>query len=270
MAEISRVGQRGRVSVPRPAVMNTAVAGESTSALCQQPRGLIALALPPRVAPGTPPTLPPSGDFVLAGTARVAGTADFALNIRDSRRALVDSAAVPVVAAAQPAPRMLVVAGAAGPDLKYLRRWAKDAGILLGTSIAAGGGLDVGDAPARLDAASLARLDLLVLDERSWATLSPAERGGVLAAVRGGLGLVLRVTGPVADATRRQWAALGLAIGDTSQPLRLAAAGPELTRLRLAALPGDTVPLLRDTADAPIAVTAAAAAKTNRAFMIVP
>jgi hypothetical protein len=246
------------------------------------PRGLQALALPPQVAPGATfrvggtvggvpggrvelrdpagraigsATLSESSAFVLAGTARVAGSADFSLRIRDAGGTLLETAAVPVVAVVAPAPRLLVVAGAAGPDLKYLRRWAIDAGVALGTSIAAGGGLDVGDAPARLDPATLARLDLLVLDERSWTTLSGGDRSNVLAAVRGGLGVVLRVTGPVSDPTRRQWAALGLPLGNAPGLLRLPGAAPdaavEMTRLPLGAAPSDTAALLEDIAGAP-------------------
>ena len=89
------------------------------------------------------------------------------------------------------------------------------------TSIAAGNGLDIGDAPPRLDAASLAKLDLLILDERSWAAIGAGGRTHVLNAVRGGLGVLLRVTGPLPDATRREWAALGFAADDATSPLRL-------------------------------------------------
>ncbi|WP_426162924.1 carboxypeptidase regulatory-like domain-containing protein [Sandarakinorhabdus sp. DWP1-3-1] len=244
------------------------------------PPGLHALALPPATAPGAAfrvggnvggvpggsvalhdpagavvatAVLPASGDFDLAGIARVAGPADFTLRISDTAKRLVEATTIPVVAAVAPPPRVLVVAGAAGPDLKYLRRWASDAGLNLTASIAAGAGLDIGDAPARLDAGTLARTDLLVLDERSWGTLSGGQRGSVLAAVRGGMGLVLRVTGPVPDATRRQWAALGLPLGQAVVPVRLA--GGEATpaaALQLGALPPDTIALGRDPAGAPM------------------
>lgn len=244
------------------------------------PRGLQVLAPPGAVAPGVSfrvgghvggvpggsvqlrdpagtvvatAVLPSSGDFELAGTARVAGPADFSLRVSDAAKTLIETAIVPVDAMVAAPPRVLVAAGAAGPDLKYLRRWASDAGIMLSASVAAGAGLDIGDAPARLDSGTLARQDLLVLDERSWAALSGGERGAVLAAVRGGLGLVLRVTGPVPDATRRQWAALGLPLGQTVATVRLAGAGDVgATALRLGALPRDTVALDRDAAGAPL------------------
>ena len=244
------------------------------------PRGLIALILPPQTAPGAGfrvsgavnevpggraelidpagqttavTALTPQGSFVLTGTSRIAGPADFALRIRDARGRLVETAAVPLITAVQPPPRILVVAGSAGPDLKYLRRWASDAGIDLKASIAAGSGLDIGDAPPRLDATSLAALDLLILDERSWASLTPGQRTSILAATRSGLGLMLRVTGPVPDAVRRAWAALGLPLGDTGVPFKLAATSPELTRAALIAAPG-ALPLLIDSANTPVAL----------------
>ena len=263
-----------------------------TPDLAPLPRGLVALAIPAAVAPGsnfsiagsandlaggTAELLDPAGavaatapltaagNFRLAATARVAGPADFRLRLRDSRRAVVETAAVPVIVAVQTPPKILVVAGAAGPDLKYLRRWATDAGLDLRTSIAAGAGLDVGDAPARLDPSSLSRLDLLVLDERSWAGLGAGGRANVISAVRSGLGVVLRITGPIADETRRQWANLGLPIGETTEPFLRAAPGipansgsgaqttPQLTRQSPVAASGDTVKLLENPANPPIA-----------------
>lgn len=236
------------------------------------PRGLVALAPPTTVSPGAAfhvggsvhdvpggsatlfdpagaavarAPLSASGDFSLSATARAAGPAEFSLRITDRNQRLVETATVPVVAAETPASRILVVAGAAGPDLKYLRRWASDAGLDLGASIAAGSGLDIGDAPPRLDAASLARLDLLVLDERSWAAMGAGSRAAVLNAVRAGLGLVLRVTGPLPDATRREWTALGFRTDDASAPLRLAPETPALTRLGLAGS-NETAPLVKD------------------------
>jgi hypothetical protein len=118
---------------------------------------------------------------------------------------------------------MLVAAGAPGPELKFLQRWAADAGLAAAFAIEAGGGVVLGGSDARLDAARLARLDVLVLDERRWAALSGGERAAVRAAVAGGLGLVLRVTGPVPDAVRRDWAGLAPALaGSEAAPRRLA------------------------------------------------
>ncbi len=241
-------------------------------------RGLVALGVPGIVAPGASfrvggsvndvaggrvdlldpagrvvasAALAKSGDFGLAARAGAAGPATFTLRIVDAGRRLVESAVVPVVAADMPQPRMLVIAGSAGPDLKYLRRWATDSGIAIGTSIAAGNGLDIGDAPPRLDAAGLAALDLLVIDERSWAAMNAGDRARVIAAVRAGLGVVLRITGPVAEPVRRDWAALGFAVDDAARPLRLDTAGLALTQVA-AVSGGDAVPLLRDASGGPV------------------
>jgi hypothetical protein len=243
------------------------------------PRGLVALTAPPTVAPGAPfrvggsvhdvpggrvdlldpagravagTPLAASGDFALSATARAAGPAEFSLRITDRGGRRVETAIVPVVATEVVQPRLLIVAGAAGPDLKYLRRWAADAGIAIGSSIAAGNGLDLGDAPPRLDAANLVRLDLLVLDERSWAALTMGERARVLAAVQAGLGLVLRVTGPLPDATRREWAALGFALDDATRPVRLPGNAVPLTRLAAGPARADAAPLLRDATGNPV------------------
>lgn len=245
------------------------------------PRGLVSLAVPPAVAPGASfrvggsvhdvpggrvdlldpaghvvagAALTTTGDFTLAATAGAAGPAEFTLRITDRSRRIVETAIVPVVAAEAAQPRVLVIAGSAGPDLKYLRRWGADAGIAIGTSIAAGNGLDIGDAPPRLDATSLAKLDLLVLDERSWAALSSTSRAQVLAAVRSGLGVVLRITGPVPAPVRQEWAALGFASEDATKPLRLPEAATTLSQVTTGTGRVDTAPLLRSTTGEPVAL----------------
>lgn len=244
------------------------------------PRGLVSLTLPPAVAPGAGfqvggsvhdvpggrvglldpagrivagTAITTTGDFTLAANAGAAGPTEFTLRITDSGRRIVETAIVPVVAAEAAQPRVLVVAGSAGPDLKYLRRWGADAGIAIGTSIAAGNAFDIGDAPPRLDAANLAKLDLLVLDERSWATLSSSMRAQVLAAVRAGLGVVLRITGPVPAPVRQEWAALGFVSDDATEPLRLPDAATTLSQVTTGPGRVDTAPLLRSATGEPVA-----------------
>ncbi|MET1162722.1 MAG: carboxypeptidase regulatory-like domain-containing protein [Pseudoxanthomonas sp.] len=220
--------------------------------------------------------LPASGEFVLAGAARGPGLASFTLRVRDAQRRPVEELQVPLWTIADPAPRALLLAGAPSPELKYLRRWATDAGVSLHTQISVGGGMQLGDAPLRMDAPTLQRFDLLLVDERSWAALGAGERAAVTAAVRKGLGLLLRITGPLPDATRRQWQALGFALspgGDTATvrlpaeavdeealrarrgPASADAAvasngmqddGPTLARRAIALGGGDTTPLARD------------------------
>ena len=193
--------------------------------------GIVDLAPPPTVAPGTRfimggkltglpgatvELLDPAdhitdsakadknGRFILSGTARAAGTTHFMLRVRSGKR-VVEQADVPVWVVEKTRPRLLILAGAPGPEVKYLRRWASDAGFDVTTRMSAGGGIVLGDAPIALDAASLRRFDVAVVDDRAW----PGSRGPLLVAVRGGMGLVLRAGGTIDAATRSQWQALG-------------------------------------------------------------
>ena len=153
------------------------------------------------------------GRFTLIGSARAPGMALFALRVRDAKRAVADAATVPLWTVPDPKPRVLVI-GAPGPETKYLRRWAADAGIELTSRLEAGGGVHLGDTPVALTTATLARYDALVIDDRSWSGLGAGARSVVSSAVGGGLGLVVRMTGPASAASRREWAALGLGVAD--------------------------------------------------------
>lgn len=209
--------------------------------------------------------LPASGEFIVTGTTRVPGQAIFILRVRDAQRKTVEEVQVPLRTTADPAPRMLLLAGAPSPELKYLRRWAADAGLSLHTQIGAGGGMQLGDAPLRVDAATLQRFDLVVLDERSWGTLGANERVALVEAVRQGLGLLLRITGPLPDTTRRQWQALGFSLGaggDTAT-VRLSAESIDEEALRARRGPGTA-----DTATAPNGVQDENPALARRALKL--
>lgn len=250
------------------------------------PRGLIRLNSPARVAPGAAFTvggqvnemesgwvelidpagqrtdnsaLTKAGDFTLQGSARVPGLALFTLRLRDAQRKLLEEVEVPVWTAAESPPRLLLLAGAPGPEVKYLRRWANDAGLSLHTQISVGGGVELGDAPIALNAASLQRFDLVILDDRSWAALGANQRAALLAAVRGGLGVLLRVTGPLPESTRRQWQALGLSVSSgadsTSMQLAVEDADEEALRARRGAGTRDAMPMAEGDASDPTDLT---------------
>jgi hypothetical protein len=233
------------------------------------PRGLVRIDPPGRVAPGAAFALGgavagvaggtvelidpagrrvdvtpvgPDGGYRLGGTARAAGAALFTVRLRDSGRALVEDAAVPLIVAADPPPAVLLLAGAPGPEIKYLRRWATDAGLTLRVESSAGGGILLGDAPEPLTVATLQRYDLVILDERSWAGLGAGERAALGQAVAGGLGLLLRVTGPLPDAVRRQWQALGLTVAGGGETVAVApaAAAPDAEAAAARRGPGTT------------------------------
>lgn len=266
------------------------------------PRGLIALALPEPVAAGDAfsvsgrvhgiagamvelrdpagrrldaVTVPASGDFTVGGTARAPGRVDFRLRISDRQRAKVEELDVPVQVIEQPAPRVLVLAGAPNPEWKYLRRWMADAGITPHVQMQVGAGLQLGDAPLPLNAGAFARFDLVVLDDRAWAALGEPSRAALIAALRDGLGVLLRVEGPLPESTRRQLRELGMAVsggteradvqlpastrggddalrarrgaGSRDAPIDAEATGvPLLDRRQLRMAAADAVPLLRD------------------------
>ncbi|MDR7230360.1 hypothetical protein J2X45_001441 [Caulobacter sp. BE264] len=206
------------------------------------PKGIIALALPAPVAPGARFTvggeigalkagvvelLDPAGAvvdkaevktgarFSLSGATRAAGPVLFDLRLRDAAGRQVEHVEIPVEARAPVSPRVLVLAGAPSAETKYLRRWAQDAGIALNLEVSLGGGVQLGDAPVALTRATLDAVDLLVIDDRRWETLDRQDRAAIDGAVRGGLGLVLRPSGPLSDAVRRDWAGLGLPTAET-------------------------------------------------------
>jgi hypothetical protein len=225
--------------------------------------------------------LPASGAFTLTGAAREPGGALFVVRLRD-RGHTVETADLPVWTAASPAAKVLLLAGAPGPEIKALRRWAADSGIALQTAMTLGGGLELGDPRPPLNAATLDRLDLVVVDERSWAGLSPSDQAALAGAVRGGLGLLLRVTGPLPAGVRDAWRVLGfpLADGEAAIATPLTPSGPpasgapasrpppsgpgaasapdevalpELTRRGVDVPAPDSTPLLRDATGAVLA-----------------
>lgn len=163
------------------------------------------------------------GRFALAGMTRAPGSATFRLRLLDARRRTIETATVPVQALPATPPRLLVLAGAPGPEVKFLRRWARDAGLPMRTSIDAGAGMQLGDAPMRVDAGTLSAVDVVVLDERAWSALGEPSRDALVAAVRAGLGMILRVTGPLDPAQRRRLRGLGFAVdeGRESDPEKL-------------------------------------------------
>ena len=174
------------------------------------------------------------GRFALTGTARTAGGTAFALRVREGRR-LIEEATVPLLVQDMTAPRLLIVAAAPGAEVKYLRRWASDAGFDVTTQMQAGGGIMLGDAPVAMDGASLRRFDIAIFDDRSWAALG-AGRGAVMGAVREGMGLLLRPGGAMDVATRSQWQALGFTLSGRNEVAPLALppiASPEMARTRM-------------------------------------
>lgn len=167
------------------------------------------------------------GRFELHATARSAGLTMYRLLLLDSEGNPVDGATLPLEVAPPRSLKVLVLAGGPSPELKFLRRWALDAGAEIDTRISLGAGTHVGTPATGFDAATLDRFDLLVLDERSWAALNSRQRDALTAAIDRGLGLLLRVAGPVGDSDRKRLAELGFSVASKS-PDRQVRLGGEL------------------------------------------
>lgn len=261
------------------------------------PEGILRLTLPDPVAAGAPfavagavgglpagsvELVDPSGTvvdrttvvagdgFALTGAARASGLAVFDLRVKDAAGRTVERINVPVQAREPARPSVIVMAGAPGPEPRFLRRWAESVGIDLTVRLSLGAGVDLTARPAPLTAQTLAETDLLVIDERRWEMLGADERAAVRNATAGGMGLLLRPTGPLSETTRRDWAALGASLtgGETLQPLMFddvapsedrdtrtednAAPAPELTR-RDFAQGGDAAVLITGADGEPLA-----------------
>ena len=164
------------------------------------------------------------GQFELPMTARFPGVQDFRLRVLDADASVLEELPVAVVVRPGDALRSLFVAGAADAELKYLRRWALDSGQRSASRIALSRGIEQRQQAPELDAATLAAADLLVIDERAWAGLSTREKSALMTALDKGLGLLLRVTGPLPASVTEDWADLGLALepGDRDRSVELA------------------------------------------------
>ncbi len=215
------------------------------------------------------------GRFTLSGSLRLPGEAVFALRLEDADGAVRDSVPLPLWVEESAPLRVSLRAGAPSPEVKYLRRWAEDAGLRMQAQIATGAGLQFGDAVAPLDTTRLAEFDLLVADERSWSGWSAGQRQAVLDAVEQGMGLLLRVSSPPSAAVRTQWRALGFALEGNAAPASIVlppvprvarteenggtpaaavapAALPTLGRIGVRVDAGDAVVLARDADGAPL------------------
>ena len=103
----------------------------------------------------------------------------------------------------------------------------------------------------------LGRVDAVLLDVRSLRALGGGERAALTAAIRDGLGVVLRIDEPLQAADRARLRAWGYALdaGTASESTRLPGdpALPALSRRVLRIDGGDAVTLLRDARDRPLA-----------------
>ncbi len=202
-------------------------------------------------------TLPASNDRTVAlrlgDLARSPGIATWRLRLRDAARRDVQSVDVPMQIEPGSALRVLMLAGAPNAELKYLRRWATDGGLSLDARISLGGGLAIGDAPARIDDATLSRTDVLVLDQRSWQSLGEAQRGNVDRAVGAGMGLLLRLPEALSTQDAVRLRSMGFATTGANAPTDVRLAAPSIadrSPVDAPAVDSDAATASIDTADA--------------------
>lgn len=193
------------------------------------------------------------GNFALSDTARGQSNVLYQLRVLDAQKQILETISFPVMTKSPQSIRILSLSGGANPELKYLKRWAIDAGVSLQSSIALGLGMQIQTAPVSFNAASLGEVDLLMLDERAWMSLSAGNKQAVRDALQKGMGVLLRITGPLEANARAQWRALGFTIteSDAVQMLRLPEPNqqtklPELTRQPIRVLAADGVSLIND------------------------
>lgn len=153
------------------------------------------------------------GRFVVDGIARASGLLRYSLSLLDDDGKALDTIPLAIEARTGTPLRVLIAAAVPSPELKYLRRWAIDAGQIVDVQVGLSEGIALRDSDKPLmDATSLAASDLLIIDERRWATLDAPARSLVSTAIDNGLGLLLRVTAPMTSEELTAWAGLGLAM----------------------------------------------------------
>jgi hypothetical protein len=113
---------------------------------------------------------------------------------------------------------VLSLEGAAGAEGKYWHRWAADAGLDLGVATGLTQGVELREGQAQVAADRLGTSDLVMIDSRAWASLSPAQKSALRTAVEQGLGLLLRADVPPDATTAADWAELGFQVSGADAP----------------------------------------------------
>jgi len=244
---------RGLVELDAPRVVRAGNAWRIAGRVEGAPAARVTLR-DPSAAVVASATTDEQGRFTLDAFAKGEGTAMFALGIGAADGTPVDEVAVPLVVDAGVPLRVLLLAGAPDAELKYLRRWAVDAGVALDSRVGLSEGVALNEGASLVDAPTLAKTDVAIVDERAWAALSPTQTDALRDAVDNGLGLLLRVTSMPPPAVADDWAALGFRLRVTDaapkplaldHALGLAAGRLAFTRAPLDVQAQDAAPLLR-------------------------
>lgn len=208
---------RGLIELQLPSRATLGTRWQASGAVNSLPGGAVELLDPAGRRTELVP-LAKDGRFVVRGQARAPGRARFQLRVRDAHGKTFEQVPLPIQIDDGLPARVLVLAGGPGPELKYLRRWAVDAGLSLHTQISVGAGLRIGDPPVAIAAATLRNYDLVLLDERAWRDLGSARKAALREALRDGLGVLLRITGPLSPGERRELQTLGFTVEPGKDP----------------------------------------------------
>lgn len=257
---------RGLVELDVPETVSSGARWQLQGRIHQIPNARIEL-LDPGNAVVASTLVDTDGNFILADTARSPGLAMYQLQIIDGSKEvnddkkIIESIMLPIIIVQGHALKVLSLSGGPNPELKYLRRWAIDAGVDLQSQIKLSPGMQINNAAIAINTSSLREVDLLMLDERAWSTMSRNGKQSVIDALRGGMGLLLRITGPLTGTDRNELRALGFSVNDANmvQGVRLENAADKklqttLTRRALRVSGTDAVTLLQDDAKHPLAL----------------
>jgi hypothetical protein len=229
---------RGIVTIEKPDDVR-AGHGFALSGAVAQPDGLRIALREPGGRRRDPVALDADGRFAFTLFAPRAADVSYELSLIDAAGADVERVAVPVSVRDGNPLRLLLLSGGPDADLKYLQRWALDAGHTVDARISLSRGLSQQRGDASLTDAALAATDVAVLDERAWSQLDKSARTRLLAAVDAGMGLLLRLRSAPSATFIAQWRELGLPLetADIAPSLRLrgepAEAAATLQRLPL-------------------------------------
>lgn len=162
--------------------------------------------------------LPQSGEFAFTQVARAPGRVLYQMRVRAANGSELETFPIPVWVQPARALRVQSVAGAPNAELKTLRRWILDSGQSIRSRIDLAPSFALESERVDLSAAGLRGTDVLVLDERAWQSLNASERRQIRTAVSAGLGLILRVTGPLSSDARADFRQLGIQIDAVALP----------------------------------------------------
>lgn len=241
---------RGLIDVQSPAVVRAGALWTIQGTVAGVDSGQVRL-LDRSAAVAADAFLDESGQFRLSVAAKTAGEAVYRLQVLDASDSMIDELPLGIVIRAGDSINSVILAGAADPETKYLRRWIIDSGSTVASRISLSRGIEQRQDDIDLSAAVLEQTDLLIVDERAWAGLPASSKASIKSALEQGMGLIMRVSGPLSSTIRTEWAELGFQIenADLARSARVVDAGHEieLTRMPLRIAADDSVPMLTAT-----------------------